>query len=163
MWFVCFWKKHHAHRPLVQAQMHSRSCKALYMHKHRTQKQKCEHKESIPCPAFCFSISVQIGWSDALRSAAVCTRLCKETCWLFHNFSLGSGNEGLSHSDRDAKLGSSKARDPLWRATPRRQLAWHIRPTAAASQERSALGGIYTSALCLVYVRHCRGSHRLVR
>ena len=80
-------------------------------------------------------------------NAVVSRRLCKETCWLFHNFSLGSGNEVLSCSDHDAKLSSSRAGDSPSRGTPRQQLAWHIRPLQQLHKERSTLCGY--SYMCM--------------
>jgi len=79
-------------------------------------------------------------------------RLCKETCWLFHNFSLGSGNEELSCSDHDAKLISSRAGDSPWRGAPRQQLVWHIRPLQQLHKERSTqCGYLYMT----VFVHMC--------
>lgn len=73
--------------------------------------------------------------------AVVSRRLCEETCWLFHNFPLGSGNEVLSCSDHDAKLSSSSAGESPRRGAPRQQLAWHIRPLQHLHKERSTLCG----------------------
>lgn len=89
-------------------------------------------------------------------------RLCKETCWLFHNFSLGSGNEVLSCSDHDAKLSSSRAEDSPWRGTPRRQLAWHIRPLQQLHKEGSSLCGNVAACVWLI-VSKCisRGNSHL--
>lgn len=60
---------------------------------------------------------------------------------MFHNFTLGSGNEVLSCSDHDAKLSSSRAGDSPWRGAPRQQLAWHIRPLQQLHTEGSTLCG----------------------
>lgn len=158
-----FREEHTAHR--YSKTSHSNCTQMLtrwYASSHRAKSANIRKWERS-CPWF-LPLYFHLNWMKQ-HSVQRCLsrRLRKETCWLFHNFSLGSGNEVLSCSDHGAKLSSSRAEDSPWRGTPRQQLAWHIRPLQQLHKDRSSLCGYMATCVWVIVCKqvHTQGNSHL--